>query len=52
MFPIENKAFKQPFFSDMQPTTKGKKIFTYKTYSNWPFDTYTDVIELDYKTTK
>lgn len=39
---------KQSFFSDMQPATKGKKIFTYKTYSNWPFDTYTDVIELDY----
>lgn len=38
---------KQNFFSDMPPTTKNKKIYTYKTYSNWPFDNHTDVIELD-----
>ena len=38
---------KQNFFSDMPPTTTNKKIFTYKIHSNWPFDTYTEVIELD-----
>ena len=38
---------RQVFFSDMPPIIKDKKILTYDTHSNWPLDTYTEVIELD-----